>query len=36
MHAPDIYMKKIAYGYKYENLEINIDDEPSKNNKRIF
>ncbi len=30
LHAPDIYMKKIAYGYKYENLEINIDDEPSK------
>ena len=28
LHAPDIYMKKIAYGYKYENLEINIDDEP--------
>ena len=23
LHAPDIYMKKIAYGYKYENLEIN-------------
>ena len=30
LHAPDIYMKKIAYGYKYENLEINIDDEPRK------
>ena len=30
LHAPDIYMKKIAYGYKYENLEINIDDEPIK------
>jgi len=30
LHAPDIYMKKIAYGYKYENLEININDEPSK------
>ena len=30
LHAPDIYMKKIAYGYKYENLEINIDDEPKK------
>ena len=30
LHAPDIYMKKIAYGYKYEGLEINIDDEPRK------
>ncbi len=30
LHAPDIYMKKIAYGYKYEDLEINIDDEPKK------
>ena len=30
LHAPDIYMKKIAYGYKYEDLEINIDDSPGK------
>jgi len=30
LHAPDIYMKKVAYGYKYEGLEINIDDEPKK------
>jgi len=30
LHAPDIYMKKIAYGYKYEDLEINIDDSPVK------
>ena len=30
LHAPDIYMKKIAYGYKYEDLEINIDDSPEK------
>ena len=30
LHALDIYMKKIAYGYKYEDLEINIDDEPKK------
>ena len=30
LHAPDIYMKKVAYGYKYEELEINIDDSPEK------
>tara|TARA_Y100001970_G_scaffold177506_1_gene216307 strand:+ start:20565 stop:21545 length:981 start_codon:yes stop_codon:yes gene_type:complete len=30
LHAPDIYMKKIAFGYKYQDLEINIDDEPIK------
>ena len=30
LHAPDIYMKKIAYGYKYENLEIDINDDPKK------
>ena len=30
LHAPDIYMKKVAYGYKYEELEINIEDEPQK------
>ena len=29
LHAPDIYMKKVAYGYKYEDLQINIDDEPN-------
>jgi len=30
LHAPDIYMYKVAYGYKYENLEININDDPEK------
>ena len=30
LHAPDIYMQKIAYGYKYQDLEININDEPKK------
>ena len=30
LHAPDIYMKKVAYGYKYQELEINIEDEPKK------
>ena len=30
LHAPDIYMKKIAYGYKYQDLEININDKPKK------
>lgn len=26
LHAPDIYMHKIAYGKKYENLDINPED----------
>jgi len=30
LHAPDIYMQKVAYGYKYQDLEININDEPEK------
>ena len=30
LHAPDIYMKKIAYGYKYQDLEININVIPKK------
>ncbi len=28
LHSPDIYMYKIAYGNKYEDLEIDIEDSP--------
>ena len=29
-------MKKVAYGYKYEELEINIDDSPDIKSLVIF
>jgi len=28
LHAPDVYMKKIAYGKKYEDLNLDIDSPP--------
>ncbi len=28
LHSPDIYMQKIAYGYKYKDLEIDPEDDP--------
>ena len=28
LHAPDVYMKKLAYGKKYEDLKVDIDSPP--------
>ena len=28
LHAPDVYMKKLAYGKKYEDLKLDIDSPP--------